>query len=131
MRNEDVYRCHVCLSIPSNPQFGSLNLAAALQVIAYDWRCALGAYPVQAATAAAVLADAAQVAGMLAHLEQGLQAIGFLDPQSPKKLMPRLNQLFNRAGLTQEEIHILRGMAKMMLQAAAPVDCGVQRQRLD
>ena len=118
MLNEDVYRCHACLSIPSNPQFGSLNLAAALQVIAYDWRVALGAYPVQSATAAPALADAAQVAGMLAHLEQSLVAIGFLDPQAPKKLMPRLNQLFNRAGVTQEEIHILRGMAKMMLKVA-------------
>jgi len=116
MRNEDVYRCHVCLSIPSNPKFGSLNLAAALQVVAYDWREALGGYPVQQATPVPALADAAQVAGMLAHLEQGLQAIGFLDPQSPKKLMPRLNQLFNRAGVTQEEIHILRGMAKMMIK---------------
>lgn len=116
MRNEDVYRCHVCLSIPSNPKFGSLNLAAALQVIAYDWREALGAYPVQVATTAPVLADASQVAGMLAHMEQALQSIGFLDPQSPKKLMPRLNQLINRAQITQEEIHILRGMAKMMLK---------------
>ncbi|OIQ70494.1 tRNA (cytidine/uridine-2'-O-)-methyltransferase TrmJ [mine drainage metagenome] len=116
MRNEDVYRCHVCLSIPSSPHFGSLNLAAALQVIAYDWRVALGAYPVQVATDAPVLADAAQVSGMLAHLEQALAHIGFLDPQSPKKLLPRLNQLFNRAGVTQEEIHILRGMAKMMIK---------------
>ena len=118
MTNDDVYRCHACLSIPSNPQFGSLNLAAALQVIAYDWREALAAYPVTQATAVPSLADAAQVAGMLAHLEQALVAIDFLDPQAPKKLMPRLNQLFNRAGITQEEIHILRGMAKMMLQAA-------------
>ncbi|MBE0472852.1 RNA methyltransferase [Rhodoferax sp.] len=116
MANDDVYRCHACLSIPSNPKFGSLNLAAALQVIAYDWREALGGYRVQAATAEPVLADAAQVAGMLAHLEQGLTHIGFLDPQSPKKLMPRLNQLFNRAAVTQEEIHILRGIAKMMMK---------------
>jgi tRNA/rRNA methyltransferase len=85
-------------------------------VIAYDWREALGGYPVQPATTEAVLADAAQVAGMLAHLEQGLTSIGFLDPQSPKKLMPRLNQLFNRAEVTQEEIHILRGIAKMMMK---------------
>jgi tRNA/rRNA methyltransferase len=116
MRNEDVYRCHVCLSIPSNPQFGSLNLGAALQVIAYDWREALAAYPVQSSTDPPVLADAAQVAGMLAHLEQALTHIGFLDPASPKKLMPRLNQLFNRAEVTPEEIHILRGMAKMMIK---------------
>jgi len=116
MTNEDVYRCHVCLSIPSNPQFGSLNLAAALQVIAYDWRVSLGAYPVQSATVPALRADAQQISGMLTHLEQGLTQLGFLDPSAPKKLMPRLNQLFNRAELTQEEIHILRGMAKMMLK---------------
>lgn len=117
MCNEDVYRCHVCLSIPTNPAFGSLNLASAMQVIAYEWRLALGGFAVQQATAPAVLADAAQVAGMLAHLEQALAAIDFLDPQAPKKLMPRLNALFNRAGLTQEEIHILRGVAKAMLEA--------------
>lgn len=119
MSNEDVYRCHVALSIPSDPKFGSLNLAAALQVIAYEWRLALGAYAVEPATAAPVLADASQVAGMLAHWEKSLVAIGFLDPQAPKKLMPRLNQLFNRAGVTQEEIHMLRGIAKMMDQTAA------------
>lgn len=118
MRNEDVYRCHVALSIPTNPGFGSLNLGAALQVIAYEWRLALGAYAVQAATEPAVLADAQQVAGMLAHWEQSLTAIGFLDPAAPKKLMPRLNQLFNRAAVTQEEVHILRGVAKAMLEAA-------------
>ncbi len=119
MRNEDVYRCHTCLSIPTNPQFGSLNLAAALQVIAYEWRLALGGYAVTAATAAPVRAEAPQVAGLLAHLEQALVAVGFLDAAAPKKLMPRLNALFNRADLTQEEIHILRGVAKAMLETAA------------
>ncbi len=122
MSNEDVYRCHVALSIPSNPQFGSLNLAAALQLIAYEWRLALGGYAVQAATAAPQLADAAQLAGMLAHWERALVSIGFLDPQAPKKLMPRLNQLFNRAAVTQEEIHILRGIAKMMDRSAKAPD---------
>jgi tRNA/rRNA methyltransferase len=58
MRNEDVYRCHACLSIPTNPKFGSLNLASALQVIAYEWRLALGGFPVQEATAPVVRADA-------------------------------------------------------------------------
>ncbi len=120
MSNEDVYRCHVALSIPSNPKFGSLNLAAALQLIAYEWRQALGAYPVAQATAPAMLADTQQVAGMLAHWERSLISIGFLDPQSPKKLMPRLNQLFNRAAVTQEEVHILRGIAKMMDRSATP-----------
>ena len=63
-------------------------------------------------------ADAQQVAGMLQHWQQALTEVGFLDPDAPKKLMPRLNQLFNRAQLTQEEIHILRGVAKAMLRTA-------------
>jgi tRNA/rRNA methyltransferase len=120
MQNDDVYRCHMALSIPSDPTFGSLNLAAAVQLIAYDWREALGGYMVQAATAGPAQADAAAVAGMLKHWEEALTAIGFLDPAAPKKLMPRLNQLFNRAQLSPEEIHILRGVAKAMLQKAAP-----------
>ena len=118
MANEDVYRCHVALSIPTNPGFGSLNLGAAIQVIAYEWRQALGGFTVESATPERPLADAAQVAGMLVHWEQALTAIGFLDPAAPKKLMPRLNQLFNRAQLAPEEIHILRGVAKAMIEAA-------------
>ena len=120
MANEDVYRCHVALSIPTNPRFGSLNLGAAIQVIAYEWRQALGGFPAPDSAPQGERADAAQVAGMLAHWEQALTDIGFLDPAAPKKLMPRLNQLFNRAQPTQEEIHILRGVAKAMTQAASP-----------
>jgi tRNA/rRNA methyltransferase len=118
MANEDVYRCNVALSIPANPQFGSLNLASAIQVIAYEWRLALGGFDAPAAGPVPALADAQAVAGMLGHWEQALVDIGFLDPAAPKKLMPRLNQLFNRSALTPEEIHILRGVAKAMSQAA-------------
>ena len=119
MQNDDVYRCHACLSIPTNPSFGSLNLASAIQVIAYEWRLALGGYAVQEAITPPRFADAQQVKGMLDHLEEALVDIEFLDPAAPKKLMPRLNQLANRAQVTQEEIHILRGVAKAMRQAAA------------
>jgi len=116
MQNEDVYRCNACLSIPTNPKFGSLNLGAAVQLIAYDWREALGGFAIESATAEPRLADAAAVSGMLKHWEEALTGIGFLDPAAPKKLMPRLNQLFNRAQLSPEEIHILRGVAKAMLR---------------
>lgn len=118
MSNEDVYRCHVALQIPTDPHFGSLNLAAAIQVIAYEWRQALGGFAPPATVPTPVRADAAQIAGMLGHWEQALADIGFLDPAAPKKLMPRLNQLFNRAQLQTEEIHILRGVAKAMIEAA-------------
>ena len=119
MRNEDVYRCHACLSIPTDPAFGSLNLAAAVQLIAYDWREALGGFDLPPTTPPKPAADAQALAGMLGHLEEALVAVDFLDPEAPKKLMPRLNQLFNRAAPSEEEIHILRGVAKAMLQTAA------------
>jgi len=120
LANDDVYRCHVALSIPANPEYGSLNLASAMQVIAYEWRMALGGFQSAPADAAeSPFADAQSVQGMLDHLEQSLVDIGFLDPAAPKKLMPRLNQLFNRAQPTAEEIHILRGVAKAMSQAAS------------
>jgi tRNA/rRNA methyltransferase len=132
MANDDVYRCHVCLSIPSNPAFGSLNIGAALQVIAYEWRLALGGFGGSAGSQdvpvgsvaharADTPADARQIAGLLAHWQESLIAMGFLDPAAPKKLMPRLNQMFNRAAVTPEEIHILRGIAKMMAQQAARI----------
>lgn len=73
-----------------------------------------GGFAIPASAPPADKADAQQVAGMLAHWEQALTDIGFLDPAAPKKLMPRLNQLFNRADLNAEEIHILRGVAKAM-----------------
>ena len=137
MSNDDVYRCHVALRIPTDPAFGSLNLASAVQVIAYEWREALGGWgddgagvAVGGATAdlprveaasltPAALADAQQIAGLLQHWEQSLIDIGFLDPQAPKKLMPRLQQLFNRAALTPEEVHILRGVARQMTRHQA------------
>jgi tRNA/rRNA methyltransferase len=115
MANEDVYRCHAVISIPTNPDYGSLNLSQAVQVLAYEWRQALGSFAVDARTPQVDLASGAAVQGALDHWEQALIKLGFLDPAAPKKLMPRLNQLFNRAQLRQEEIHILRGIAKAMM----------------
>ncbi|MBL8319015.1 MAG: RNA methyltransferase [Burkholderiaceae bacterium] len=112
--NDDVYRCHVCLSIPTAPGYGSLNLAQAVQLIAYEWRQALGGFDVVPRTADAALADAAEVQATLAHWQQVLIEIGFLDPEAPKRLMPRLNQLLNRAQLRREEVHILRGIARFV-----------------
>ncbi len=120
MKNEDVYRCHACLSIPTAPDYGSLNLAAAVQLIAYEWRQALGGFMLPASGAPQPrAADAQAVAGLLTHWEQALVAVGFLDPAAPRKLLPRLNQLCNRAEPTEEEVHILRGVARAMLQTAA------------
>ena len=112
MSNDDVYRCNACLSIPTHPDYGSLNLAQAVQLLAYEWRQALGGFPVQPRTIDAALADRTAVDGLLAHWSEVMVEIGFLDPAAPKKLMPRLNQLALRAGLTADEVHILRGLAR-------------------
>jgi len=114
MSNDDVYRCHACLSIPTHPGYGSLNLAQAVQIIAYDWRQALGGFDVEPRTPDAQRASAAQVQGLLDHWEQTLIEIGFLDPAAPRKLMPRLNQLINRAELGDDEVNVLRGIARSL-----------------
>ena len=117
MSNEDVYRCHACLSIPTRADYGSLNLAQAVQLIAYDWREALGGFEVEPRTTDATLADAASVQGLLEHWQRTLVEIGFLDPAAPKKLMPRLNQLLARVQPSREEVDILRGIARFVGKA--------------
>jgi tRNA/rRNA methyltransferase len=83
MRNEDVYRCHVCLSIPTAPAFGSLNLAAAVQLIAYDWRQALGGFALPAAPARP--AGRRHCRGRHAGaLEQALVAVDFWTRPRPR-----------------------------------------------
>ncbi len=120
LANEDVYRCHAVLSIPTDPAYGSLNLAQAVQLVAYEWRQALGGYAIVPATRPPQWADGQAIQGLLAHWEQALQAIGYLDPRTPGKLMPRLNQLANRLQLTREEVHILRGIARAAAAHAPP-----------
>lgn len=112
LANDDVYRCHACLSIPTDPAYGSLNLAQAVQLLAYDWRQALGGFGVVPRTAPVQRADMQAVQGALDHWQQVLVEIGYLDPAAPKKLMPRLQQLAHRMALTEEEVHILRGIAR-------------------
>jgi tRNA/rRNA methyltransferase len=116
MSNDDVYRCHACLSVPTDPRYGSLNLAQAVQLIAYEWRIALGGFAVEPRTADATLAGAGEVAGVLQHWQASLVQLGYLDPDAPKKLMPRLQQLINRAQPTREEVNILRGIARAIEQ---------------
>jgi len=117
LTNEEVFACQYLVHIPASAEFSSLNLAQAVQVIAYDWRQALGGFEVQPRAPEGLVADVAAVQGALAHWQEVLVGIGYLDPAAPKKLMPRLNQLANRARLTEEEIHILRGIARAVAKS--------------
>jgi tRNA/rRNA methyltransferase len=112
LANEDVYACHACLTIPTGPGYGSLNLAQAVQLIAYDWRQARGAFTAGERPLSGRRADAVAVRGLVGHWQASLETLGFLDPAAPKKLMARLRRLANRAELSDEEVHILRGIAR-------------------
>ncbi len=109
LTNDELHKCHFHLHIPSNPAYSSLNIAAAVQVVAYELRVAsLGEeklpiwdYP---------FANAEDVESFYQHLQQVLIDIQFLNPDVPRQLMTRLRRLFNRARLDVMEINILRGM---------------------
>lgn len=116
MRNDDVYRCHAVLTIPTAPGYGSLNLAQAVQLVAWEWRMASGGFAVESRAPVGQPADARAVQGLLEHWRQALQHVGYLDPAAPRKLLPRLNRLVHRARLTDDEVHILRGIARAMLE---------------
>ncbi|NRF67646.1 RNA methyltransferase [Aquincola sp. S2] len=120
LANEDVWRCQACLSIPTHPDYGSLNLAQAVQLIAYEWRQARGGFAVVPRTPRVEHASLPEVIGALEHWRETLEQIGFLDPAAPKRLLPRLQQLLNRAQLTREELHILRGIARAVQQTSRP-----------
>jgi tRNA/rRNA methyltransferase len=117
LSNADVERCSALAHIPANPAYSSLNLAQAVQVLAYELRTAFldeHAQPGET-PASASGASSDEIEGMYTHLEQALVAIDFLDPANPKKLMSRLRRLYSRSGLEHEEVNILRGIAKQIL----------------
>jgi tRNA/rRNA methyltransferase len=109
LTNEEILQCRAVAHIPADPGYSSLNLAAAVQVLAYEARmAALGAQPLPPADFAPARHE--DVERLYLHLEQSLLASGFLDPANPKRLIPRLRRLFGRVRLEQEEVNILRGM---------------------
>jgi tRNA/rRNA methyltransferase len=112
LTTEDVNKCNLLASIPANPAYTSLNLGAAVQVFAYEVRMA--AMKAAPAEASPELATHEQVEGFYEHLEHSMAENGFLDPEHPKKLMPRVRRLFARAQLEPDEVNILRGILKSM-----------------
>lgn len=115
--NVIVEKCNVLINIPANPAYSSLNLAQAVQVLSYECRAAAESSPASVGTIGfhGEAANLTQIEGMYQHLEEALIAIDFLDPTSPKKLMPRLKRLLSRTGLEIEEVNILRGIARQIL----------------
>lgn len=111
LTNEELERCNYLMHIPSNPQYSSLNLAAAVQVAAYEVMMAAGKPPAEPqAEGEEPPATADELEHLYGHLEQTLVQIGFLDPANPRLLMRRLRRLFNRARLEKTELNILRGI---------------------
>lgn len=128
LANEHVEQCSALAHIPANPAYSSLNLAQAVQVLAYELRVAFleqTSEPVQQPAAdTGTLAQSDEIERMYLHLENALIALDFLDPRNPKKLMPRLRRLFARTGLEREEVNILRGIAKHILLKSRTPDGG-------
>ena len=111
MTNEEVGLCSLPVTIPTDPDFSSLNLGAAVQVLSYELRmAALGEAAAAPADVQAEPATHADFEGFMSHLERVVTASGFHDPANPKRLLPRMRRLFNRVRLEKEEVAILRGM---------------------
>lgn len=110
LTNEELQRCHFHICIPSNPEYSSLNLAAAVQVIAYELRVASEADSITQESWDYPFVNAQDMEKFYEHLEKILIQIEFLNPQVPRQLMARLRRLFNRARLDVMEMNILRGI---------------------
>jgi tRNA/rRNA methyltransferase len=109
LSNEELARCGIAATIPANEAFTSLNVAAAVQVAAYELRVTSGAGQVWSAPRFAP-ATHDEVESLHAHARRTLTALRFLKPDNPRRLMPRLRRLFGRAQLEREEVNILRGI---------------------
>ncbi|WP_339514742.1 tRNA (cytosine(32)/uridine(32)-2'-O)-methyltransferase TrmJ [Pseudomonas sp. RL_15y_Pfl2_60] len=127
LTNEELQRCQFHVHIPSDPEFSSLNLAAAVQVLAYEVRMAWLAAQNQPTKVAKLettamlntqLVTADELESFYTHLQQALEEIGFLDPQNPRHLMSRLRRLYGRNNISRAEMNILRGILTETLKAA-------------
>ncbi|WP_280550240.1 RNA methyltransferase [Halomonas sp. 11-S5] len=118
LSNAELQRCHAHVHIPTNPDFSSLNLAAAVQVLAYECRQAWLAPSELEAPPSQPLASHEELEHYFAHLERTLVAIGFHDPATPRQLMARLRRFTLRARPERLELNILRGILTATEQQA-------------
>ena len=114
LSNTDVQRCQRTVFIPANPEYSSLNLGAAVQVLCYELRLAAhDGRPAEVSRTVPFASPAAtndDIERFYVHLEQIMVNTGFLDPNQPKRLMSKLRRLFGRVALERDEINILRGV---------------------
>jgi tRNA/rRNA methyltransferase len=109
LTNDELARCAIAATIPANPTYPSLNLAAAVQVAAYELRvAAMGNRVWSAPRHPSATHD--EIEGLYSHAQRTLTSMAFLNPAMPKRLLPRLRRLFGRAVLEREEVNILRGI---------------------
>src|SRR5437868_8246784 len=115
LTNDEMFACQFLVHIPANPEFSSLNLAQAVQVVAYELRmCVDVAMPFTRVEKRATVCD---LEGLYAHLEEAATASGFMTPQS--RLRERWRRLFSRVpAMEREEVNILRGLLKALMSAA-------------
>ncbi len=112
LTNEELRACNKHVYIPSNPEYGSLNLSQAVQVLCYELRMHLLKDDQVDPQDHEERASFEQVEGFYEHLQQSLGALGILNPEQPRQLMGRFRRLFAKAELTPIEINMLRGMLK-------------------
>jgi TrmH family RNA methyltransferase len=113
LSNEELDRCHRLINIPANPNYSSLNLAAAVQVFAYELKMTFNPNIETGRIGEDREAiDAKDLEHLYQHFEQSLSEIGFLDPKNPKNLMRRLKRLFNRSDIDRNELQILHGILR-------------------
>ncbi len=109
LSNAELDCCQMLAMIPANPEYSSLNLAAAVQVVCYELRMAILEGKIEP-TEALELATNDALEGFYAHLEETLLKIGYLNPAAPKKLSERMRRIYARARLEKEEVNLLRGV---------------------
>lgn len=119
LTNEELELCHYLVHIPSNPEYSSLNLAAAVQVIAYELQMA-SREPPQVMDNEAAAASSEQMELFYEHLFHVISEIGFLSQDHPRKMMRRLRRLFNRAQLDVVELNIMRGILSTVQKNRKP-----------
>jgi TrmH family RNA methyltransferase len=116
LSNAEIDRCHFLVQIPTNPDYGSLNLAAAVQIICYEIMVAHLGHEGSGKDNEHAMVPAEEMERFYAHLEYALVELDFLDPHNPRHLMRRLRRLFNRARPDTNEMNILRGILSAALQ---------------